>query len=68
MHRAEDMRRALRFPWPMSVPEVRIWLFALFGYWWLTPYGRDALEYELLMPEPDWHRISSCLRLSVRGP
>jgi len=48
MHCAEDMRRALRFPWPMSVPEVRVWLFALVGYWRLAPYGRDALGYELL--------------------
>ena len=52
----------------MSVPEVRVWLFALVGYWWLTPYGRDALGYELLMPDPDWHRIGSRLRLSASGP
>ena len=68
MHCAEDMRRALRFPWPMSVPEVRVWLFALVGYWWLTPYGRDALGYELLMHYPDWHRIGSRLQISASGP
>jgi len=67
-HCAEDMRRALRFPWPMSVPEVRVWLFALVGYWWLTPYGRDALGYELLTHNPDWHRIGSRLQMSASGP
>ena len=68
MRCAGDMRRALRFPRPTSVPEVRVWLFALVGYWWSTPYGRDALGYELLMPNPDWHRIGSRLQLSASGP
>ena len=68
MRCAGDVRRALRFPRPTSVPEVRVWLFALVGYWWLTPYGRDALGYELLVPDPDWHRIGSRLRLSASGP
>ena len=68
MRCAWDMRRALRFPQPTSIPEVRVWLFALVGYWWWTPYGRDALGYELLVPDPDWHRIGSCLRLSASGP
>ena len=68
MHHAEDMRRALCFPWPTSASEVCIWIFPWLGYWRLTPYGRGALGCELLMPEPDWHRIVTCLRLSVRGP
>jgi hypothetical protein len=32
----------------------------LVGYWWLTPYGRDALGYELLVPDPDWHQAALC--------
>ena len=52
----------------MSVREVRVWLFALVGYWWLNPYGRDALRYELLMPNPDWHRIGYRLQFSASGP
>ena len=52
----------------MSVPEARVWPFVSVGYWWLTQYGRGALGYELLMPNPDWHRIGSRLRLSASGP
>ena len=56
------------FPWPTSTSEVRIWIFALLGYCWLTPHGRVVAGYELLMPEPDWPRIRTCLDLAALGP
>ena len=34
----------------------------------MTPHGRDVAGYELLMPEPDWPRIRTCLDLAALGP
>ena len=68
MSRAEDMKRALRYPRPTSPAEVRAWLFALLAYWWLTPHSRDAIGYDLLKPTPEWGRVTANLRLSARAP
>lgn len=65
---AEDMRRVLRLPWPTKPLEVRLWVFASLSFWWLTPYGRDAVGYQLLLESPDWDLIGDLLELAARGP